>query len=51
MTAILLHQNKNNNTEVTKVNEEEPYETVAEDDKEIDAVEAFKVCITTVRRV
>ena len=51
VTSILLHQHKNgtNDTESTKVNEEEPQETITENDRQIDALEAFKVCHTSMK--
>ena len=44
---IHQHNNKNNDTEATEVNGEEPQEPVREFDEEIDVVEAFKVCHTS----
>ena len=46
---LCIHQNKNkeNSINATKISEEEPQEQVGEADKEIDAVEAFKVWHTS----
>jgi hypothetical protein len=48
-----VHQNKNKNNEVehTEVNNDEPQHQIDEADKEMDAVEAFKVFIPAARRV
>ena len=51
VTSILLHQHENrtNYTEATKVNEEEPQETITKNDRQVDATEAFKVCHTSMK--
>jgi hypothetical protein len=47
-----VHQNKNKNNEVehTEVNNDEPQHQIDEADKEMDAVEAFKVCHTSSKK-
>ena len=44
---INQHKNMNTNSEATEVNEEELQAQVGAADKEIDAMEAFKVCHTS----
>jgi len=45
--CIQQNKNKENSINATEFNEEEPQEQVGEANKEIDAVEAFKVCHTS----